>query len=130
AALIAAFRTSTQESPNGNQSWRILVCASLALIPLLILYGISVATPIHMFSFQHRLEAIPGIALCWALLIDRYLKLRMRVLFCVVLVAATAFQLFRSPGARQHMDTRKYALQVAEKNASPDNAPVLVCSNF
>lgn len=130
AGLLAAFRPSTHASLDRNQGWRIPVCLCLALIPVLILYGISVATPIHMFRFSHRLAAIPGLALCWALLIERYLKGAMRPTFCVVLVAATAFQIFRSPDAKQHFFTRKYALEAAERNASVDNAPVLVCSGF
>jgi hypothetical protein len=131
AALLSSFKPAPEESPRHQEIWRILVCASLALIPLLILYGVSVATPIHMFAARHRLVAIPGLALCWAWLIERYLRSQpLRLLFCIVLVAGTAFHLFRSPEARRHDSTWKYAYAAAEKNAAVDNSPVLVCSGF
>lgn len=131
AALLSSFESTPKESPRHQEIWRILVCASLALIPLLILYGVSVATPIHMFAARHRLVAIPGLALCWAWLIERCLKTQpLRLMFCIVLVAGTAFHLFRSPEAGRHGSTWKYAFAVVEKNASTDNAPVLLCSGF
>lgn len=129
-AGISAALMRRGASQNADQRWRIVVCASLGLVPLLILYGVSAATPIHMFIARHRLVAIPGLALCWALLVERYLNKPVRLLFCVALVAVTSFQFFRSPEARQHEYTWKYALAVAEKNAAPDNAPVLMCSDF
>jgi hypothetical protein len=130
AGILAAYRKQ-HDSQGHIEGWRILLCASLALIPLLILFGISAATPMHIFLSRYCLVAVPGIALCWTLLIERYLNTRpVRLLFCVVLVAVTAFQLLRSPAARDHSFTRKYALAAAEKNASVDNAPVLVCSGF
>ncbi|HET8635498.1 MAG TPA: hypothetical protein VFL96_01470, partial [Acidobacteriaceae bacterium] len=85
---------------------------------------------IHTFAARHRIDAIPGLALCWALLIERYLNRPVRLLFCVALVACTAQMYFSSPLARQHEYTWKYALEVAQKDAAPDNAPVLVCSDF
>ena len=48
----------------------------------------------------------------------------------MVLVGATAYQSFRSPTARLHNYTWKYAIAVVEKNASIDNAPVLMCSDL
>lgn len=131
AAVEASFRPAREDSQQQSQPWRILVSASLAFIPILILFGISTATPIHMFLPRYCLVSVPGIAFCWALLIERYLKTQFsRLLLCVVLVAATAFFVARSPFIRDHSFTRKYALQAAEKNASVDNAPVLVCSGF
>lgn len=130
-ALMAAFRRGAHVPQGHDKGLSIAVGASLGLIPLFILYGISVATPIHMFRSYHRLEAIPGIVLCWVWLIERCIHTqRLRLLFCVVLVAGTAFQLYRSPAARQHFFSRAYALKAAEKNASVDNAPVLICSGF
>src|SRR6185312_13083359 len=131
AALIASFKSNSKEPPRQEEAWPIWVCASLALIPLLILYGISAATPLHVFRIYHRLEAIPGIALSWVWLIKTCLKARsMRLLFCAALVAATAIYLHYTPFFRDHSSSRKYALEVAEKNASVDNAPVLICSGF
>ena len=108
----------------------LLLCASLALIPPLILYGVSVGTSIHTFSSRYRLDAIPGIALCWTFVLSRFRVRILRLLFCVTLVTVTACIQFSSPLAKHHDLTWKYALEVAEKNASVDNAPVLMCSGF
>jgi len=112
------------------QGWQVLFCASLALIPLLILYGVSVETPIHCFVPRHRLVAIPGIALCWALALTPFRSRAVRLLFCVALVAVTARHNFSDPLAKQHGYTWKYALEAAEKSASADGAPVLICNDF
>ncbi len=42
----------------------------------------------------------------------------------------TAYRALVSPDSRTHGYTWKYALAVAEQNASPDNAPVLICSDL
>jgi hypothetical protein len=52
------------------------------------------------------------------------------LVFCLAVVAATAYQYFGSPLSRLHGYTWKYALEVAEKDASSDNAPVLMCSDL
>jgi uncharacterized membrane protein len=110
--------------------WIILLCASLALIPVLILFSVSAGTSIHAFTGRHRLEAIPGIALCWAMLYGVLRPRVLRLLMCVVLVVATAFQSYSTPALWHHAETWKYALEAAEKSAATDNAPVLMCSAF
>ncbi len=112
------------------EGWHLLLCMSLAFIPLLILFGVSVGTPIHMFTPRHRLEAVPGIALCWAFVVSRFHSRTIRLLFCVTLVATTAFQCFTSPLPRHHEVSMKYALDLVERNASVDDAPVVICSVF
>ena len=104
----------------------------MALIPTLFLYSVSVETSVHPFlPPRHRLDAIPGIALCWAFVLLSRLRYRtLRLLFCVALVTVTACTQFRSPLARRHDSTWKYALEYAEKNASTDDAPVVICSDF
>jgi hypothetical protein len=91
---------------------------------------VSVETPIHVFVSRYRLVAIPGIALSWAWLVSRIDSRALRSLFCVALVASVAYSYFTSPAARKHDYTWKYALELAEKNASTDKAPVLICSDF
>jgi uncharacterized membrane protein len=128
-ALAVAVITRSNEQVH-FQRWQILLCASLALIPILTLYGVSVGTSIHMFTPRHRLVAIPGIALCWALALSPFRPRVVRLLFCVAFVAATAYQYYSSPFSVQHGYTWKYALEYAEKNASVDDAPVLICSDL
>jgi hypothetical protein len=83
-----------------------------------------------MFVDRHRLEAVPGIALCWAYLVSRFRAPATRFAFCIALVAIAAVVHVSLAEYREHNYSWKYGLEVAEKNASVDNAPVLVCSDF
>ncbi len=62
AAAFIAATTRRLELPS-HSGWRILVCASLGLIPILILFGVSTETSIHVFVARYQLVAVPGIAL-------------------------------------------------------------------
>jgi mannosyltransferase len=128
--LVAATSTKPRERTTHWEFRLMLICVSLAMVPILILYGVSVGTSLHLFIAHRRLVAIPGIALCWALGIRLFRPRSTRLLLCIAVVAATAFTYFTSPSTRQHGYSWKYALEVAEKNASADDAPVLVCSDF
>ena len=94
--LIAAV-TRRLDLRSRLQGGTILFCAALGLVPILILYGVSVGTSIHIFVPRYRVVAIPGIALCWALIVSRIDSRALRLLFCVLLVAATAYQAFSCP---------------------------------
>ena len=113
-----------------SEHWKAIVCASLALIPILILYGVSTETSIRIFVPRYEIVAIPGLALCWGFFISAIDSRTLRFLFCSMLVAITAFQEFRSPASRVHNYSWKYSLEVAEKNASADGAPVMICSDL
>jgi hypothetical protein len=120
-----------RNSSNRLEPSHLLICASLAFIPSLFLYGVSVETSVHPFlPLRHCLDAIPGIALCWAFILSRVGSRILRLLFMVSLVAVTAFFQFSSPLARLHNPSWRDALQYAEKNASTDQAPVMICSEF
>ncbi len=108
----------------------MVLCTSLGLIPILILYGLSVGTPLHVFVDRYRLVATPGIALCWALAVSLINSRKIRMLFCLVLVGVAVYQNVSSPYSKIHGYTWKYALAIAEKNASTDGAPVVICSDF
>lgn len=135
ALVIAAVKTPAGDSRariegwRKGEGWKIGFCASLAFIPLLILYGVSAGTSLHIFITSHRTVAIPGLALFWAFVISRF-RPTMRLVMCVALVGATAYPYFGSANANRHGDTWKYALAVTEKNASSDDAPVVICSEF
>ena len=110
---------------------RVLFCGALGLIPILILFVVSLRTSVHIFVLRYRLVAIPGIALCWALIVSRINSRILRLLFCVLVVATTVYHYLTFPAAKRHgFYTWKYALQFVEKNASADNAPVLICSDL
>jgi len=110
--------------------WRGQVCALLAFVPILILFGVSRGTSIHIFVARYRLVAIPGIALCWAWIVSRITLPALRLVFCLALVSTAAYVHFRDPYSTTHGTTWKYALALADRNASTDNAPVLICSDF
>jgi hypothetical protein len=48
----------------------------------------------------------------------------------VAVVAATGYVYWTTPFLRQHQYSWKYALDFVEKNASADNAAVLICSDI
>ncbi|MGC2402680.1 MAG: glycosyltransferase family 39 protein [Acidobacteriaceae bacterium] len=125
---VAAFRRKLDL--RGWDSWTVLVCTSLALVPILILYGLSVGTSVHVFVPRYRLVAVPGIALCWGLVVSRIDSRNLRLLFCALLVAVAAIVCFTSRSFHRHQYSWKYALALAEKNAAPDNAPVLIASDL
>jgi Dolichyl-phosphate-mannose-protein mannosyltransferase len=125
--LIAArTRQPGQQSPVDR--WTVLLCLSLALVPILILYGLSVGTSIHVFVPRYRLESVAGIALSWALLASRLNSRVLRLLFCALVVTVTCCRYMLFPPHSTY--TWKYALQAIQKNASPDSAPVLICSDI
>jgi uncharacterized membrane protein len=127
--IVAAF-TRRLDLRKPSQTWRTIVCASLGLIPILTLYGVSVGTSIRIFVPRYEIVSIPGIALCWALVVSQIRSRALRLSFCIALVGIAAFQEFRSPMARVHNYSWKYALDTAEKNASVDGAPVVICSDL
>jgi Dolichyl-phosphate-mannose-protein mannosyltransferase len=132
-ALLAMIMVGMRRRPNRQfhiQRWQIAACASVALIPILILFGVSTETSIRLFVERHRLVAVPGIVLCWALIISRLRYGSARLAFCLVLVGLTAHQHLTIPDAREHMFSWKSAVRVVEKDASEDGAPVLICSDF
>jgi hypothetical protein len=52
------------------------------------------------------------------------------MLFCSALVVVAASVCFTAPSFHRHMYSWKDALAFTEKNASVDNAPVLICSDI
>ena len=76
----------------------IFMCASLALVPILLLYGISKETSVHVFVFRYRLIAVPGVALCWAFVVSRINSRGLRLLFCLAFVGSCGLSLFQHPG--------------------------------
>ncbi len=129
AFLAAMFSNGRGDAQGRAKGWQILLCVSLGPIPVLILYAVSAITPIHIFVTRYCVVSIPGIALCWALLLRRFGS-QTRVLFCAALVVFSILSYVNGPFFRQHDVPWKYALQFVERNASADNAPVVMCSGF
>jgi hypothetical protein len=129
-AVLVAAATGRLDRHKRGQRWNVLLCISLALFPILALYGLSVGTSIHVFVPRYRLVAVPGIALCWALAVSWVDSRGLRLLVCLTMVAATAYIYLTTPFLRQHQYSWKSALEFVEKNASADGAPVLICSDI
>jgi uncharacterized membrane protein len=127
--LVAAARKRLRIH-HPSDGWTILLCTSMALVPLLILYGLSVGTSMHVFVPRYRLVGVPGIALCWALVVSWISSRGLRLVFCIALVVVAACVCFTAASFHHHMYSWKYALAFAEKNASADDAPVLICSDI
>ena len=126
--LIFAAATQKPRKDDSVKDPRILVCALLGLFPILVLYILSVKTPLQVFVPRYRLVAIPGIALCWGFLVSLFNSRTLRGVFCIVLLAANICQ---SVAHRQpHGYSWKNALRTAEKSATVDGAPVVICSDF
>lgn len=128
-ALASAFSKRRHDTPRAI-TWQVLFCVLLGVAPVLILYGISLGTPIHIFAPRYCLMAVPGIALCWALLLERFRSRAMRVLFCASVVAVSGWTCLRTPYYKQHDIPWKNALQLVESKAAAYDSPVLVCSGF
>ncbi len=128
--VLLAVATQKVDWRGRPDHWRFLVCTSLGLVPILILFGVSALTPTNIFVARYRLIAIPGIALYWGWLVSRIDSRLLRVLFCMALVTTAAYRKLSSEDSHRHGYTWKYALELAGKSASPDNAPVLICSDF
>lgn len=128
--IMAATRPRRQDSQARLESWKLLFCLSIALIPLLLLWGVSVATPIHMFEPRHCLVAVPGIALCWGLILTRYLTRSTRIVLCLAFLVAVVYYYDISAFRNRNGVTSKYAIAMAQKNTLVDNAPVVMCSSF
>jgi hypothetical protein len=129
-ALIIAGLTPNKpkEAEDKVELWQAILCLILALVPLLLLFGVSVATPLHIFLMRYRLIAVPGISLCWGLLLSWFRPRVLQVLFCIAM--AILAMLESIGGSRQHGYTWKYAIEVAEKSTASDHAPVLMCSDL
>jgi hypothetical protein len=125
ASLAARYRRV-----HPPRSREILVCLSLGLIPVLLLYGISVGTPIHIFAERHRLVATPGLALCWALALSCFGGPAPRRLFTGLLTFITIGAIVAGGKAPHHYDSWKQGMQAVEKFTAADHAPVMMCSAF
>jgi hypothetical protein len=129
-ALVLAVLHRDRSSENKKPFTWVLCCVALAAIPLGILFGVSAATPIHIFVVRYRTVTILGIALAWGLIISRIGSPLLRVALCCALVLVAAGHDLSNPISRNHGFTWKYALEAAERNAESDNAPVVVSSDY
>lgn len=108
----------------------ILFFPLLALVPAAVLFGVSAVTPAHLVIPRYLTIVAPGSALTWAVLAGFIDSRVLRRLFCVGLVAVTAFETFNSPLSRHHDLSFKPSHTFVNANVGGDQATVLVCSAF
>jgi hypothetical protein len=128
--VFVAALTRKLSTPDGRSVRQFIMCATLALVPSVILYAVSVTTPLHVFIDRYEAVAVPGIALCWAWIFSLIDSRLLRVLGCVVLVIWSAYQNYTSPMASIHGYSWKYALEFADANAAQDGSPLVICSDL
>lgn len=128
--LVLAAVMHKLSRPDGESVRQFAMCATLAVVPLVILYVVSVATPLHIFIDRYEGVAVPGIALSWAWIFRLVNSRLLRLSGCVALVIGSACLSYTSPTAHIHKNTWKYALQFADTNAASDGAPLLICSDL
>ncbi len=129
AGVILLALVARQLMPPRRETLRkLMLCASLALVPILCLYSISVTSSVHVFIPRYLLVAMPGIALCWGWLCSLIDSRALRAFFYFTFVALCTFQAYSSPLSRRHEDSWKGALAFADANAAADHAPLLMCS--
>lgn len=129
AVLLAAL-TRKLVTPSGEMYRSGLLCFLLAIVPTVILYTVSVNTPLHLFVPRYLLIAVPGVALSWSWLVSLIDSRLLRLMFCVGFVAFNGFHAYTSPMTRTHGSSWKYSLQLADANAAPDHATLLICSDL
>jgi len=128
--VFVAALTRKLSIPDGQSVRQFIMCATLALVPSVILYGVSVTTPLHVFLDRYEAVAVPGIALCWAWIFSLIDSRLLRVLGCAVLVTWSAYLNYTSPMASTHGYSWKYALEFADANAAQDGSPLVICSDL
>ncbi len=125
ALLAAAVRKFV--SPSDEPAFTAFACLTLAVVPLGILFLVSKATPVHVFVQRYRICAVPGIALCWALLLSRIDSRLIRIGFCFAALATFAAIKFDAP---THLHSWRDATLVVNRYEQGAKVPVLVCSEL
>lgn len=132
AVVFTALMLRKMENPSEELLRTSLLCFLFAVVPLMFLYDVSALTSVHVFVARYRLVAVPGVALCWGFLVSCVASKKIRVGFCAALALLTfsgfSFATLSTEGA--HGYSWKYALQVADKSAAFDHAPLLICSDL
>lgn len=126
-AILIAAATRKLVVPDGEPATSAALCLLLGFIPIGILYGVSAQSPMHVFVERYRLVGVPGIALCWGLVLSRINSSVIRVFFAVAVFALAATIQLEQPF---HGYTWKYALEAANANTAGDHAPLLLCSDL
>jgi hypothetical protein len=125
AAAIKRIAAPTKQLPNAA-----VLALTLGFVPLFGMYLISEFTPIHVFVGRYYLCAIPGLAMCWGMMVSWIDCKWLRAGFCAAIAVASMAINYNPMLMAPHGYTWKFALDAVELNTSHDHAPVLICSGI
>ena len=125
AALFGTVRTPEGEAKNAGAAIVIL-----GFFPSALLYLVSSTTELHVFVERHRAAALPGLALCWGLMLSRISSPRLRAVFCAAVLLSAAVPVWESPVRNWRFYSWRDALHAADAAAAQDHAPLLICSDL
>jgi hypothetical protein len=128
--VLTAAATKRFRFRGVTDRWTNLLCLCLALVPTLVLFEVSRATSMHVFLPRYQVVALPGVALSWALVSSMMDSRPLRVGCCLAMAVLMASISFIAPSSRRHEQSWKAALTFVEKNASIDDAPIVICSGI
>ncbi len=114
--------------PDRERLNKLLLCCCIGLVPICLLYTISVATTIHVFIPRYLLVAVPGMCLLWAWVCSLIDSRVLRAFFCFAFASLCLFQAYSSPASRTHEGSWKQALAYANAMATDSNTQILMCS--
>jgi len=130
AALLLALVYSLLRAWEEESTFTLLCASTLAMVPMVLLFAVSVSTPMRVFVDRYCLVGVAGVVLLWGFLISLIRPVQLRLLVPFVLVPYVIFSFWNSPQAHRHGYTWKYALEYAQFIAQPDNASLVICSDL
>jgi len=125
ALLFWIIRPAERRSYRGP-----LFSISLGMVPIALLFVVSSVSSMSAFSERYRLVGVTGVVLLWGFLFSLIPSIHLRLPFALALVPFALLALWNYPGTHRHGYSWKYALEYAQFVAEPDNAPLLICSDF
>jgi Dolichyl-phosphate-mannose-protein mannosyltransferase len=128
--VIVAIVLQKLRLPDAKIVYALLFAFILGVVPIAILYIVSVATPLHVFLERYRLVGVIGVVLFWGFLLALVRSEALRLVFALLFVPLAIFSSWRTPEFHAHGYSWKPALAYAQFNAGPDSAAVLICSDL
>jgi hypothetical protein len=107
-----------------------ILCFAVGVVPVSILFLISKFSGIHVFESRYTLVAVPGLAICWALLAHiSPLTWGRFLLVSLLLGLGIAPQLMHGP-VLDHDGDMRGGLAFADARAQAIRGPIVLCSQF
>lgn len=125
ALMLRKFRL-----PDTKTTSALLFAFILGVVPIAVLYVVSVSTPLHVFLERYRLVGAIGVVLFWGFLLALVRSEALHMAFVLLFVPLAIFSAWRTAEFHTHGYSWKPALAYAQFDAEPDSAPVLICSDL